>query len=91
MTNRGYLYGTNYTMPGPSEPEPVHLRGYNLGGHRNNYGVGLYPGEQSRSGKMHAETIEQLQQLNQNLRKGSWYNCFYFVAGFVVAVIQSKK
>ncbi|RYN47559.1 hypothetical protein AA0114_g7481 [Alternaria tenuissima] len=35
MTNRGYLYGINYTLPGPSEPEPVYFRGRDLGSRRN--------------------------------------------------------
>jgi hypothetical protein len=35
MTNRSYLYGINYILPGPSEPEPMYSRGGDLGSRRN--------------------------------------------------------
>jgi hypothetical protein len=75
MTNEGYLYGTNYILPGPSEPERVYPRGGDVGSRRNSgtvtVDIELFSrllercDQEQRYTKMHAEIAEIVQEVRQ--------------------------
>lgn len=94
MTNRGYLYGTNYTMPGPSEPEPVYSMAGDLGSRRNSGTVTVDIELLNRilercdqQQKMHAEIVREVRQLKERLSGDHQLRCWSFwISSFISSV-----